>query len=69
MLSAQMEGLTFPCEVEIVDIDDNFEMSAEHNVRGVPTMILLDDNGNEIKRVAGTQTKTQLMENFGASDE
>lgn len=66
MLSQQMEGLTFPHEVEVVDIDEQSDLATQYQIRGVPTMILVDNDGKEIKRVAGTQTSTQLQENFGA---
>lgn len=38
------------------------------NVKGVPTLILQDDEGNELKRKAGALTKEQLKLFLGLTD-
>jgi thioredoxin 1 len=48
-------------EVEDVDIDNNLMMTQEYQIRSVPTMVLLDDNGNEIKRQVGLLREEQLL--------
>ena len=40
-------------EIESIDIDQNQETAIKYMVRGVPTCVLLDDNGNEINRKSG----------------
>ena len=44
-----------------VDIDNNTELTKLYNVRGVPTLILEDDEGNELRRLTGMQTPIKLL--------
>ena len=44
------------------DIDENADLCAKYNVRTVPTLILTDDSGTEIKRRAGSGSTSQLEE-------
>ena len=48
--------------IEEINIDDNIMMSVEYGVRGVPTMVMLDDAGKEVKRQSGMMTEAQLLE-------
>lgn len=54
-------GDKITAEVEDVDIDNNIMMAQEYQIRSVPTMVLLDDNGNEIKRQVGLLREEQLL--------
>ena len=51
--------------IENVDIDNNIMMSVEYQVRSVPTMVLLDDNGVEVKRQTGVLREKELLEFLG----
>lgn len=62
MLSAIMDNVDLPYEVESIDIDEQSELAAKYRVRGVPTLILVDDVGNEIKRNVGMFTREKLLE-------
>lgn len=53
-----LEGIEF----EGVDIDKDMERARTSNVRGVPTLILFDDNGNEIRRRAGLMNEAEVIE-------
>lgn len=64
-LTKTMEGMEFPYPVEVVDIDKNRDAVMEYGVRGVPHLILLDENNNPLVRVGGALTKTQLTEALG----
>lgn len=44
-----------------VDIDNNTELTKLYSIRGVPTLVLEDDEGNEIKRLTGMQTPVKLL--------
>ncbi len=44
-----------------IDIDVLPEMSSSYYVRGVPTLVFLDNKGKEIKRLVGAQDKADLM--------
>ena len=44
---------------QFIDVDQEIEMAKNMNVRSIPTFIVVD-NGSEVKRVTGAQTKEQL---------
>lgn len=48
--------------VEEVDIDEHPDVAAKHLVRGIPTLILLNDEGDVLKRHTGAMNKAQLLE-------
>ena len=49
-------------DIESLDIDVDTKAAMSYNVRGVPTLILVDDVGNEIKRNVGMLTEERLLE-------
>lgn len=50
-----------PMKVESVNIDDNIFMAQNFKVRSVPTIVIVDDNENEIKRHVGAMDETKLI--------
>ena len=48
--------------IEEVNIDNEIMESVQFNVRSVPTMVLVDDAGKEIKRAVGMMNEAQLLE-------
>ena len=46
---------------QFIDVDQELEMVKNMNVRSVPTFIVVED-GFEVKRAVGAQTKEQLQE-------
>lgn len=48
--------------IEDVNIDENIMLSQEFKIRSVPTMVLVDDQENEIKRHVGLMNEAQLLE-------
>lgn len=48
--------------VEEYDIDNEMMMVQEHKIRSVPTMVLVDDTGKEIRRQIGMVTEEKLLE-------
>lgn len=54
------DKITIP--IEDVNIDENLFMAQDFKVRSVPTMVLVDDNQNEIKRQVGAMNEQQLLE-------
>ena len=54
------DKITIP--IEDVNIDENLFMAQDFKVRSVPTMVLVDDNENEIKRQVGAMNEQQLLE-------
>ena len=56
-----MDGLDLGVTVKEVDIDEDFEFASQFNIRGVPTLVLLED-GVEVKRQSGVMQAKQLEE-------
>ena len=54
------DKITVP--VEDVDIDNNLMMSVDFKVRSVPTLVLVDDSGKEIKREVGMMNEQKLLD-------
>lgn len=40
-------------QIENIDIDENQEVAIRYGIRGVPTVVLLDDSGSELRRKTG----------------
>ena len=36
-----------------INIDDDLELASKYGVRSVPTLLIADSNGNEVKRLVG----------------
>lgn len=54
------DKVTIP--IEDINIDETSSNAADYKVRSVPTMILLNDQGAEVKRKVGTMNEQQLLE-------
>ena len=61
-LSKMMEGMPIPFYVEEINIDEDREASLLYGIRTVPTLILMDEDNNVVKRVSGIMTKEQLTD-------
>lgn len=63
MLSTTIAGIkeqiTYP--IEEIDIDSNTELAQKYNIRGVPTLVLIDDE-KEVKRKVGAMTAADLKQ-------
>jgi len=59
-LTKTLETVTTNVVIEEVDIDENLVLPSQFNVRGVPTMVMLDEEGNLLKTLVGNKTKTEL---------
>lgn len=51
-------------EIENIDVDQNPEKQQEYGVRGIPTLILVEDDGTEIRRISGAAISTQDIQNL-----
>lgn len=49
-------------KVEDIDIDESLEEAQKYGIRAVPTIVLLDDDNNEIDRSTNIKTAKQLRE-------
>jgi thioredoxin 1 len=55
----EIADIKFP--VEVIDIDVNNELAVEYGIRGVPTLVMLDEN-IEVKRLVGSKTVNELQD-------
>jgi len=44
-----------------IDVDSNPELSSEYRIYGVPTIIILDSSGNQIRRSEGYMSPQEFM--------
>ena len=61
-MSTMMETMEITHHIERIDIDKNRDAALFYGIRGIPHMILLDENDNIVKRIGGVLTKEQLTE-------
>ena len=59
MLAKTLQTVNTDVEIEEVDINQNEELTAQYRVRGVPTLVMLEDDV-EVKRVVGVKSKEEL---------
>ena len=61
-LAGNMKHVDFgDVEVKEVDIDENFDEAKKFNIRGVPTLVLLEDDV-EVKRTSGVLMADKIEE-------
>jgi len=48
--------------IQKVDVDKEQDLSAQYGIRNIPTIVKVDNQGVEIKRVLGMQNKNQIMD-------
>ena len=61
MLARTLEDISTDYPIEVIDIDENRELAIQYGVRGVPTLVMLQ-NDIETKRIVGMQTEGFLKE-------
>lgn len=62
MLSKVMEGEDFGMPVEEVDIDEQNDLAIKYGIRGVPTLVVVEDDGTEVKRRAGMMMLNEIKD-------
>jgi thioredoxin 1 len=48
--------------IEDIDIENNIELAQKYGVRTVPTLLLVDDNGEVVKKTTGMMNEQQFLE-------
>lgn len=61
MLSRVMQDVDLGVPVENVDIDSNMEMARQYNVRGVPLLVLVEDDGKVVRSKSGYMNEADLV--------
>lgn len=59
MLAKTLEEVESKLPIEVVDIDTHPEIAAEFGIRGVPTLVIVEDNVAS-KRLVGNKTKQEI---------
>jgi len=54
-------------EIEAVDVDDQSDIANQYNIRGVPTLLLVDDEGTEKGRMVGGGTAVGVRNWFSSA--
>jgi thioredoxin 1 len=60
-LAKNLEIADIGLPIEVVDIDIQDALAVEYGIRGVPTLVMLDEN-IEVKRLVGSKTVNELQE-------
>ena len=60
MMDKQLEDFTLTMPKHDIDIDIDTKLAMQYKVRGIPTMIVVDESGVEVRRITGSQTQAQL---------
>lgn len=55
---------TYNVSIEHVDAEERYELTEKFEIQNVPTVIKLNDNGEEEKRLIGLQTMENLVREF-----
>ena len=61
MLAKTLEGITTDYPIEVIDIDENQDLAIQYGVRGVPTLVMLQ-NDVETKRTVGVLSEGVLKD-------
>jgi thioredoxin 1 len=56
-----MESVSASIPVQFVDVDENPQLSAQYNIRSIPTLIFLKD-GQEVNKKPGVLSESQVKE-------
>ena len=59
-LSPIMDSLQGQINFDKIDVDSNTDLSTQYGVRGVPSLVLVE-NGKEVNRLTGVQSKEQIL--------
>ena len=57
-----MEGVEFKLPIEQIDIDsDEDELSQKYKIKTVPTLVIVDDNDNEVAKLADSTVSVEFI--------
>tara|TARA_B100000282_G_scaffold93530_1_gene65854 strand:- start:170 stop:418 length:249 start_codon:yes stop_codon:yes gene_type:complete len=60
-LAPRMEKLKGQINYRKIDIDQDRDMSMKYSVRSVPSLVLVDQNGQELRRLVGNQPDENIL--------
>jgi thioredoxin 1 len=59
MLTKTLQNIITEVEIEEIDVDQSRELAQQYRVRGVPTLVMVEDD-TELKRIVGVKSKEEL---------
>jgi thioredoxin 1 len=62
-MASILEEINTNIPIEVIDIDKQSDVAIEYGIRGVPTLVKVDENGNIAGRMVGVKAKN-LVEEF-----
>ena len=63
-LAKQLENTDLPIINYNVDTDEAEPLIDKYNIRNVPVLVFIDDNGNELKRIVGAVSKQVVIDTY-----
>ena len=64
-VSKSLSELSYKYKEMVIDLDDNADSLADkYKIRSVPTILVLNNEGEELDRIVGFKTKEQLLEDL-----
>tara|TARA_Y100000356_G_C11157432_1_gene234057 strand:- start:65 stop:313 length:249 start_codon:yes stop_codon:yes gene_type:complete len=60
-LAPRMEQLASQINYQKIDVDSDRELSAKYGVRNVPSLVLIDQSGQELNRMVGVHSNEQIL--------
>lgn len=57
IVSNILKSLEIPHEIYNIELEENVDLVNKYSVMSVPTLILLDDNGDVVDQIIGNQTQ------------
>ena len=64
-LTKTMDAMDIRVPIDYVDIDVNTDVALTYGIRSIPTLVLVDENENQLRRLTGASTKEQIQEFLG----
>ena len=55
-----MESMSSQLPITFIDVDSSPQTATQYNVRNVPTTILIDGKGNELGRLVGPKSESEV---------
>ena len=44
-----------------INVDNDTEFTTKYSIRSVPTLVLVDENGTELKRMGGNRSEQEVL--------
>lgn len=62
MLAKTMESVDIP--YTNIDVDEDEDFVTKYNIRNVPVLLFVDEEGNELKRLVGAVSKDIILNTY-----